>query len=204
MTEIIVSSLGATLKRILDKPTPGDLWRFQADLLALGGEVAQQAREVAGEFHSCLRNLESKIASRSASRWGAVLETASVSSVGLQEMIAEQTDPLKRILASGMTALLEVGAAAKNTQAWEVEASLVYYDIGWYLYGELWDVSQTARPELSWQERGAYIDRLLRPVMDPAVSHATKSALLVRLFQVVLTARVWPLLVDAEAEDSVL
>jgi hypothetical protein len=203
MIESVTSSLSLTLKRILTAPTPDDLWQLQADLLALGGEAAQQAREVAGEFHSCLRDLESKIASRSASRWGAILETASVTSVGLQEMIAEQEDPLKRILASGVTALLEVSAAAKNVQAWEVEASLMYYDVAWYLYGELWDVSVATRPALSSQERRAYVDQLLKPVVDPDVSDATKSALLVRLFQVVLTARVWPLLTSGQSQNTV-
>lgn len=198
MIESVTSSLSSTLRRILTTPTPDDLWHIQAELLTIGGEVARQAREVAGEFHSCLRDLESKIASRSASRWGAILETASVTSVGLQEMIAEQEDPLKRILASGVTALLEVGAAAKNVEAWEVEASLMYYDVAWYLYGELWDISTTARPDLSAQERRTYIDQLLKPAVDPDVSDATKSALLVRLFQAVLAARVWPLLTSAQ------
>ncbi|MBN1315998.1 MAG: hypothetical protein JXA42_11035 [Anaerolineales bacterium] len=203
MSENILSNLDSTLKRILVNPTPEDLWRIQSNLLALGREQAKQAREVAGEFHSCLRNLESKIASRSASRWGAVLETASVSSVGLQEMLAEQVDPLKRILASSFTAMLEVSAAIQNAGAWEVEASLMYFDIAWYLFGKLWDVSQSARPELAWQEREGHINQLLAPVMDESVSHAIKSALLVRLFQVVLGARVWPC-VNSQAEDAVV
>jgi len=37
---------------------------------------------------------------------------------------------------------------------------------------------------------------LLEPVLDPHVADATKSAVLVRLFQVVLAARTWPLLSD--------
>jgi hypothetical protein len=184
----------STLSRILISPSPEDLWQLQTVLLATGGESALRAREVAGEFYSFLRNLESKIASRSASRWGAVLETASVTSVGLQEMLAEQADPLKRLLASSVTAMLEIGAAVKNVQAWEVESSLVYYDVAWHLYGELWDVSLTARPELSSDERVTMIDRLLRPIVDTEVDDAAKSALLTRLFQIVLAARVIPLL----------
>jgi len=194
MTKTLVSNLHSTLTRILTAPDPVDLWQLQADLLALGGETAQKAREVAREFHSCLRNLESKTASRSASRWGAVLATAAVSSVGLQEMIAEQEDPLQRLLASGVTAMLEVGSAAKYVHAWEVEAALLYYDVAWYLYGELWEVSQATRPELSSEARQTYINQLLKPILDPEVAEAAKSALLVRLFQVVLAARMWPLL----------
>lgn len=194
MTESIAASLSSTLARILTAPIPEDVWQLQKDLLALGGEAARQAREVAGTFHSCLRNMQSKTASRSASRRGAVLGSAAVASVGLQEMFAAQEDPLKGLLATGLTAMLEVGSAVQSAQAWEVEASLMYYDLAWYLYGELWDISLTARPELSPAQRGACTDLLLKPVLDPEVADATKAALLVRLFQVVLAARMWPLL----------
>ncbi len=201
MTETGASSLALILKRILTTLNPDDLWQLQGELLALGGETAQQAREVAGEFHSFLRGLESKVASSKASRWGAVLETASVSSVGIQEMIAEQEDPLKRLLAIGVTSTLEVAAAAKNVQAWEVEASLVYYDVAWYLYGELWDVSLATRPQLSARERKILLKQLLRPVMDPNVKDTAKSGVLVRLFQVALAARIEPLLKSADVKS---
>ncbi len=188
------ASVSATLGRILVAPTPDDLWEIQKDLLALGGGPAERAREVARAFHGCLRNLDSKTASRSASRWGAVLGTAAVSSVGVQEMIAEQADPLRRLLASGVSALLEVGASVKTAQAWEVEVGLMYDDMAWYLYGELWDISREFRPQLPSSERKAQIDLLLKPVLDPEVPDKAKAALLVRLFQAALAARVSPLL----------
>jgi hypothetical protein len=194
MTEALIVSLRSTLQRILSTPTPEDVWQIQKDLLAIGGEAARQAREVAGEFYSCLRNMQSKRASRSASRQGAALGTAAVASVGLQETFASQEDPLKGLLASSVTAMLEVGSALKGAQAWEVEASLIYHDLAWYLYGELWEISLAARPELSLEQRRACTDLLLKPVLDPDMADATKSALLIRLFQVVLTARLWPLL----------
>lgn len=197
MTDSIVASLSSTLERILTAPTPEDVWRIQKDLLALGGESARQARQVAGAFHNCLRNLQSKSASRSASRRGAALGTAAVASVSLQEMFAAQKDPLRRLLASGVTAMLEVGAAIQSARAWEVEASLMYYDLAWYLYGELWDISLATQPELASEQRRALADLLLKPVLDPDVADAAKSALLVRLFQVALAARVWPLLNSA-------
>ena len=199
MTQSVVARLGSTLQRILTTPTPDDIWHIQKDLLAIGGETAQQARRVAGAFHGCLRSMQSKSASRSASRQGAALGTAAVASVSLQEMFAAQKDPLRGLLASGVTAMLEVGAALKSAQAWEVEASLMYYDQAWYLYGELWDISLATRPELSPDERRVCTDLLLKPLLDPDVDDATKSALLVRLFQVALAARMWPLLNPAEA-----
>lgn len=201
MTQTLVARLSSTLERILTAPVPEDVWRLQKDLLAAGGEAAQQARQVAGAFHSCLRNLQSKTASRSASRRGAVLGTAAVASVGLQDMFAAQKDPLKNLLASGVTAMLEVGSAIKSAEAWEVEASLMYHDLAWYLYGELWTVSLAAQPELSTDQRQICADLLVQPVLDPAIDDATKSALLIRLFQVVLAARMWPLLKSAGTAD---
>lgn len=198
MTESIAASLRLALERVLTTPTPEDVWRIQKDLLALGGKTARQARQVAGAFHGCLRNMQSKSASRSASRQGAVLGTAAIASVSLQEMFAAQKDPLRGLLASGVTAMLDVGAAIKGAEAWEVEASLMFYDLAWYLYGELWDISLAARPELSAEQRRACTDLLLEPVLDPDVAGTVKSALLIRLFQVVLAARMWPLLNGAE------
>ena len=114
MTGTSPSTLTSIVERILTAPTPDDLWELQAGLLAAGGDLAEKAREVAGQFHGFLRDLESKVASRGASRMAAVLETAAVSSVGLQEMLAEGEDPMRRLLASGVTAMLEVAAATKT------------------------------------------------------------------------------------------
>lgn len=186
----VSNSLRSTLSRILVAPAVGDLWQLQSELLMIGGEEALKAREVAGAFHSFLRDLQSKGASRGASRWGAILETASVASVGLQEMLVEQEDPLRRIVASSVTGMLEVAAAAKNVEAWEVETSLVPYDVGWYLYGEMWEVSKNGRPELGDEERKDMMDRTFAPVMSPDVEGKVKSAVLLRLFMTVLAARV--------------
>jgi hypothetical protein len=194
VNKALTANVSATLDRILAAPTTHDLWEIQKDLLALGGEPAGRAREVARAFHSCLRNLDSKTASRTASRWGAVLGTAAVSSVGVQEVLEEQDDPLRRLLASGVSALLEVGASVKSAQAWEVEARLMYDDMAWYLYGELWDISRAFRPELPAPERQTQLDLLLKPVLDPEVAEQAKAALVVRLFQAALAARMKPIL----------
>jgi hypothetical protein len=122
------------------------------------------------------------------------LGTAAVASVGLQEMLAEQTKPLQRLVASGVTAALDVGAAVKNVQAWEIEAALVYYEVVWYLCGELWEISLSGRPALKPGERQAYVDQLLKPLLDKTLDDAIRSALIVQLFQVILAARVGSLL----------
>jgi hypothetical protein len=121
--------------------------------------------------------------------------------VGLQEMIADQNNPLKKLLASGVTAMLEIGAAAKNAEAWEVESASVYYGAAWYLCGELWAVSEGNRPELSAEERQASINQLLKPILDQQLANAIKSVLVVRLFQVVLAAWMVPLVGSAANAD---
>jgi hypothetical protein len=184
----------AVFERILVEPTPADLWELQKDLLALGDERATPARAVARAFHACLRSLESKSASRSASRWGAVLGTAAVGTVGLRDLLGRQDVALEELLASGVPAALEVGSAIEGARAWEVEAQLVYDEFAWFLYGELWDLSSAERPEVPAAERRARIDELLDPLLDPAVTDADRAWLVVDVFRAVLAARMVSLL----------
>jgi hypothetical protein len=194
VNETALAAARAAFDRILADPTPADLWHLQKALLLIGGEPAARARAVARAFHSCLRGLESKSASRAASRWGAVLGTAAVASVSLGDLADEQEDALGRLLQSGLPAMLEIGSAVKSAQAWEVEAGLVYDDLAWFLYDELWDISATARPELSAAERRGQIDLVVDPLLDSAVSDGDRAALVVNAFQAVLAARLAPLL----------
>jgi hypothetical protein len=172
---------------------PADLWQLQKALLVIGSEPALRAREVARAFHACLRNLESKSASRAASRWGAVLGTAAVASVSVGELDDEQEDALRRLVQSGVPAMLEIGAALKTAQAWEVEAGLVYDDLAWFLYDQLWDVSATARPDLTPSDRRDQIDLLLDPLLDDGTPDRDRAILVVSVFRAVLAARLVPL-----------
>jgi hypothetical protein len=192
VSETATAEARKAFERILAEPAPADLWELQKALLVIG-EPAVQARRVVRAFHLCLRGLESKSASRSASRWGAALGTAAVASVSAGEMVHEQEDALQRLLQSGAPAMLEIGSALKSAQAWEVEAGLIYDELAWFLYDELWDVSATTRPELSPTERRDEISLLLDPLLDSAVSDADRAALVVHVFQAVLAARLVPL-----------
>ncbi len=160
----------------------------------IGGEPAARARSVARAFHVCLRGLESKSWSRAASRWGAVLGTGAVGSVSLTEMVDKREGALHRLLQSGVPAMLEVGSALKSAEAWEVEARLLYDELAWDLYDELWDVSASVRPELSPSDRREQIELLLDPLIDPAVPDAERAALAVNVLRAVLAARLVPLL----------
>lgn len=170
-----------------------DLWQLQKALLDVEGEGAVRARAVARAFHACLRNLESKSASRSASRWGALLGTAAIASVSVSDMADSQQDALHRLLQSGVPAMLEVGSALQTAQAWEVEAGLIYDDMAWFLYDELWDLSAIARPELSSSDRRDLIDLVVEPLLASAMPDTDRAALVVDVFRAVLAGWMAPL-----------
>jgi hypothetical protein len=192
VSEAALAAARTAFRHILAEPAPADLWELQKALLVIG-EPAARARTVVRAFHLCLRSLESKSASRTASRWGAVLGTGAVVSVSATEMLDRREGALHRLLQSGVPAMLEIGSAVKSAEAWEVEAGLVFDELAWYLYDELWDVSATTRPELSPAERRDQIDLLIDPLLDSAVSDRDRASLVVNVFLAVLAARLMPL-----------
>ena len=198
MIETALSAAKAAFDRILIEPTPADLWQLQKALIVIDGEPAARARAVARAFHGCLRNLESKADSRTASRWGAALGTAAVASVSVGEMAERQEVALRSLLQSGIPAMLEVGSALKSAQAWEVEAGLIYDDLAWFLSDELWVISLTARPDLSPLERRSQIDLLVDPLLDSTVPDQDRASLAIDVFRAVLAARLVPLFASDE------
>ena len=194
MNESSVNALRSSFERVLAGPTPTDLWDLQKALLAVGGADATRARAVARAFHSCMRTLDSKSASRTASRWGAVLGTAAVGAISLPELRDRQERGLEELLEGALPAVLEIGAAMQTAAAWEIEARLIYDEFAWFLYDELWDVSLTARPDRSADERRGRIDSVLDPLLDPGLSDADRARLVADVFMSVLAARVIPLL----------
>jgi hypothetical protein len=190
-------ALRSSLDGLLANPTPDGLWQFQKALLVVDGPQAARARAVAHAFHAChacLRTLESKSASRTASRWGAVLGTAAVASVSLPEVRDHQERGLGELLERALPALLEIGAAVQSAQAWEIEAGLIHDEFAWILYEELWDISLSVRPELTAVERRERIDQVLDPLLDANLPDKDRAALVVDVFRSVLAARALPLL----------
>jgi hypothetical protein len=194
MIEPAPAALRSSLVRLLANPTAHDLWQFQKALLVVGGPGAAHAREVARAFQSCLHALGSKSASRTASRWGAVLGTAAVASVSLPEMRNSQERGLGELLEHALPAVLEIGASLKSAEAWEIEAGLVYDEFAWFLYEELWDISLSVRTELTPVERRQRIDQILDPILNSDLPDKDRATLVVDVFRSVLAARVLPLL----------
>ena len=194
VSDSVPADLRSSLDRLLANPTPDDLWQFQKELLLVGGPNAARAREVAHAFQACMRTLESKSASRTASRWGAVLGTAAVATVSLPELRNRQERGLGELLEHALPAVLEIGAAVRSAEAWEIEAGLIYNEFAWFLYEELWDISLGVQPELTAVERRQRIDQILDPLLDSDLPDKDRAWLVVDVFRSVLAARVLPLL----------
>jgi len=186
--------LSAMLESVLSTPTAAGLWTLQKQLLALGDDHAARARRVVRAFHACVRSLESKTASRQASRWGAILGTAAVGTTSLPELREKQGRELRELVEGALPALLEVGASIQTAQAWEIDARLIYDEFAWFLYEELWDVSLSASPDLSADERRERIDAVLDPILSAELGDDDRAALVVDVFRSVLAARVLPLI----------
>jgi hypothetical protein len=200
VTDTALAGAKASFDRIMVDQLPADLWALQQALLVVGTPEAARARAVARAFYACLRNLESKSASRTASRWGAVLGTAAVGSVSVGEMGNTREAALHGLVHGAVPAVLEVGAALKSAEAWEVEAGLVYDDLAWFLYDELWDIAATTRRDLSPDERRDQVSLVIDPLLDPAVRDDDRAALVVNVFRTVLAARLVPLFVSVPGD----
>jgi hypothetical protein len=123
-----------------------------------------------------------------------VLGTAAVASVSLPEIRNRQERGLGELLESALPAVLEIGAALRSAEAWEIEAGLIYDEFAWFLYEELWDISLTVRPELTADDRRQRIDQILEPLLDADLPDKDRATLVVDVFRSVLAARVLPLL----------
>ena len=123
-----------------------------------------------------------------------MLGTAAVASVSLPEMRNRQERGLAELLELALPAVLEIGAALRSAEAWEIEAGLIYDEFAWFLYEELWDISLTVRTELTAVERRQRIDEVLDPLLDTALPDKDRATLVVDVFRSVLAARVLPLL----------
>jgi len=200
-----MKSLSEVLQPILVSPTPGALVALQGALLASGleAEAVKTALEIAGQFHTYLSELQSKITAKQYNEVASRLDIGAVGTVALENIVATKKEEFwKRLMLGGLGESLMVAASRQYIRAWDAETSLVHRQAAWYLSEALWRASRQMQPDLAPQERWEAIQGLLAPASAADVPASAKAVLLGRVFQMLLLthlARLWP---AAEAEPK--
>lgn len=183
--------LQTSLIKVLTEPTPDALWQLRGELLELGLASDSRIMTTLHEFYQFLNELVASSTAREFSHFASILDMAAVAGVAIQNLmsIEESEDWWKRFVVGAASEGLMVLAARQYVKAWEEEMRASYNAAAWYLSHEYWELSTRLRPDLSLQDRRQLVDRLLVPVQDDQLEGLVKAGLIVRLFQVLLLAR---------------
>jgi len=196
--------LEETLQRLLTEPSPEDVWALQPLLLASSQPAAPRAYEAARLFYCYLVNVRSKLTSKQYSLVGAALAATSIGVMAVRDLFdSVVNDPehlIPNALAGGLAGTTEGLATLQQVRAWETEFASVHDEALWNLYGLLWQLSADARPQQAPETRHALIEQLLAPARASELDGLARLAYLIRLFQIVLLARMQPLLAASRAE----
>jgi len=193
-----MKNLSDVLQPIMASPTPGALVALQGTLLAseLEGEAVETALEIAGQFHTYLSELQSKITAKQYNEVASRLDIGAVGTVALENIIATKKEEFwKRLLLGGLGETLMVAASRQYVRAWDAETSLVHTHAAWYLSEALWRASRQMQPDLAPEQRWQGIQALLAPAKAAETPAPAKAVLLGRVFQMLLLthlARLWP------------
>jgi hypothetical protein len=194
------------LQRILREPSADDLWALHPHLLAITKPQAESAREVARLFYCYLNCVQSKLTSKQYSSLSALLAAGSVGMIVVQDVVESlqkgRKDTISELLAGGIAGVLETVSTFQHVKAWETEFLSVHDEVIWHLYAAFWQLSVETQPDLSADQRRALIDRLLVAIRHPDVDGGTRTALVIRLFQILLLIRLAPLISVATPERS--
>jgi hypothetical protein len=185
------------LQPVLQEPAPAGLIDLQGALLASGqgGPMLDRALEIAGQFHTYLCELESKISARDLSELASRLDMGAVGMVALENLVGDKGDKLwQDLLLGGLGEILMVAASRQYVRAWQVETGPVHRSAAWYLARVLWQLSQELQPALPDAQRWQSVQSLLAPAHDANVPGEAKALLLGRIFQLLLLIHVLYLL----------
>jgi len=193
-----MKNLSDVLQPIMVSPTPGALVALQGALLALDreGEAVEGALEIAGQFHTYLSELQSKITAKQYNEMASRLDIGAVGTVALENIVATKKEEFwKRLLLGGLGETLMVAASRQYIRAWDAETTLVHTQAAWYLSEALWRASRQMQPNLAPEKRWEAIQGLLGPAYAADVPASAKAVLLGRVFQMLLLthlACLWP------------
>lgn len=183
-----------SLSTVLTNPTPEALWRIQGDLLSEGVAPDAPVLAILDAFHNFLNELVASATAREYSHFASILDMGAVGGVAIQNLLESRDSEgwWQRLLVGGLSESLMIMAARQYVKAWDNEMGSDITQAAWFLYRQYWQLSVEMQPDLGSGMRRKLVDELLAPIHDPKTSGTAKAALLGRLFQILLMAKLVP------------
>lgn len=184
-------TLNQSLSLVLTNPRPEHLWQLQGDLLSEGYGADAPVMAILDAFHNFLNELMSSASAREYSHFASILDLGAVGGVAIQNLLESRDSESwwQRLLVGGLSESLMILAARQYVKAWENEMTADINNAAWFLYRHYWQISADMQPNMDLEERRRLVDKLLAPALVTETSGTAKAALLGRLFQILLMAK---------------
>jgi hypothetical protein len=150
-----------------------------------------RALAILDAFYHFLNKLVASSTAREYSHFASILDMVAVAGVAVQNLMDEEDSEewWRRFVVGAISEGMMVLAARQYVKAWEEGMRANYNAAAWYLAQEYWSLSADLQPALSAGKRRELVEQLFAPVASAEVDGTLKAGLLVRLFQVLLVAR---------------
>lgn len=180
-----------SLTGVMAQPSPDALWQLRAELLESGMDHDSRPLAILDAFYHFLNELVASSTAREYSHFASILDMVAVAGVAVQNLLDEKDieEWWRRFVVGAISEGMMVLAARQYVKAWEEEMRANYNAAAWYLAQEYWRLSADLQPELSPGKRRDLVEQLFAPISDDQVDGTVKAGLLVRLFQLLLVAR---------------
>lgn len=182
--------LASNLIALLHAPTADLLWELRGDLLEAQAPAGSRVWAVMDHFHTFLEQLRKSATAREYSHLASLLDIGAVGGVVLEDLLhaEDASDLAEKLLGAVLSESLMILATRQHVKAWELEMSSVYESTSWYLYEELWRLSEALKPELDVEGRRRLVEKLLLPIRSPESPGSVRAVVIGRLFQWMLVA----------------
>ncbi len=179
------------LNKLLVMPTPEALWEFKEALYIAGISENSPLMIITDRFYGFLNELVARSTAREYSHFASIMDMAAVGGVALENLVGgkEKPDFWKRFGMAAFSESMMVMAARQYVKAWEVEMKAGYNAASWFLSQEYWKLSYELQPQMKDEQRRDLISELVAPIQADNVDGVTKAGVIVRLFQMLLSAR---------------